>query len=51
MRRVKDAYDFIINATPEEKQAAFGMDNLDGRYEALQKKLKAWRNRDQEKFE
>ena len=48
---VKDAYDFIVNATPEEKQAAFGMDNLDERYEALQKKLKAWRNRDQEKFE
>jgi len=48
---VKDAYDFIINATPEEKQAAFGMDNMDERYEALQKKLKAWRNRDQEKFE
>ena len=48
---VKDAYDFIVNATPEEKQAAFGMDNLDERYEALQKKLKAWRDRDQEKFE
>lgn len=48
---VKDAYDFIINATPEEKKAAFGMDNMDERYEALQKKLKAWRNRDQEKFE
>jgi hypothetical protein len=47
---VKDAYDFIINATPEEKKAAFGMDNMDERYEALQKKLKAWRNRDQEKL-
>jgi len=48
---VKDAYNFIINATPEEKKEALGMDNLDARYEALQKKLKAWRNRDQEKFE
>jgi len=47
----KDAYNFIINATPEEKKEALGMDNLDARYEALQKKLKAWRNRDQEKFE
>jgi hypothetical protein len=47
----KEAYNWMINATWEDKQNAFGMDNMDERYEALQKKLKAWRNRDQEKFE
>ncbi len=35
----KEAYNWMINATWEDKQNAFGMDNMDGRYEELQKKL------------
>jgi hypothetical protein len=35
----KEAYNWMINATWEDKQNAFGMDNMDGRYEELQRKL------------
>ena len=44
---VKDAYDFIVNATKEEKQAAFGMDNMDERFEELQRKLKEFKDRNE----
>ena len=39
----KDTYDWMINATWEDKQEAFGMDNMDGRYEELQKKLREFK--------
>jgi len=35
----KEAYNWMINATWEDKQNAFGMDNMDKRYEELQRKL------------